>query len=79
MSPNRQGPWDAPIREYVTSLLIVVSIFNIKNDCLEHEYHLDYGIGEDRKFLGRISFWAISNGRSVETMSKADWLKEKAK
>lgn len=76
---NRAGPWDHPIREYVESLAIVVTIFNIQNDCMEKEYHLDYGKPDDRKFLGRLTFWCVGNNRSIETMSKSDWEKEKAK
>lgn len=76
---NRQGPWDNPIRNYVESLLIVVSIFNLQNDCIESEYHLDYGIPDDRKFLGRLTFWCVSNNRSIESMSKSDWEKEQKK
>lgn len=75
--PNRQGPWDVPLRAYVQSLAIVVTIWNLQGDCIEQEFHLDYGNNDDRKFLGRVSFWAISNGRSVETLSKADWEKTK--
>lgn len=68
-----QGPWDTPVREYVKSLLMVVIIHNLTNDRVESEFAIDYGNIDDRKFLGRISFWAISNGRSVECISKKDY------
>lgn len=37
---------------------------------------LDYANYADRKRLGRLTFWAVQNGHSVETMAKADALPE---
>lgn len=76
---THSGPWDIPLRQYITTLPIVVMIFNIQNDCIEKEIVIDYGNADDRKFLGKISFWAYSNGRSVECISKTDYDKENKK
>lgn len=74
-----QGPWDIPLRSYIKTLELVILIYNLQNDCLESEFPIDYGNKDDRSFLGRISVWAVQNGRSVETLSAVDWEREKLK
>lgn len=77
----RRGPWDAPLPKYIDKREIVVLVHDLKRDeteaSIEQEFKLDYGSFEDRKFLGKLSFWAISNGRSVETMALEEWEKMK--
>lgn len=63
---KKNGPEFAPIRDYIKSLKIRVTIFD-KNDKVVREEIMDYGLSEDRNWLGKISFWAWSNNCYVET------------
>lgn len=70
---SRRGPWDVPLRSYIKELKIVVLIHNLETEEIEKEFYLDYGSMDDRKFMGRLSFWCVTNGRSLETLSTDDW------
>lgn len=59
------GPEDVPQLGYVKNFPMIVSIFN--QDKLVREQKIDYGNIEHRKWLGRCTYWACSNGMSVET------------
>lgn len=59
-------PWDLPLKEYIKTFPLIVSIYN--EDTLLHEEKIDYGIPDDRKLLGRLTFWACNEGYTVETM-----------
>jgi hypothetical protein len=74
---SRRGPWDEKPKEYVTKLEMVAVVHNIENELIEHEFALDYGNADDRKFLGRLTFWCITNKRSVECVSVSEWAKIK--
>lgn len=76
---SRRGPWDVPAKEYYdkSPFSITVIIHNLENDTIDKEFELNYGNYEDRKFLGKITNWAIKNGRSVETIAKSDWISGK--
>lgn len=63
-----QGPESAPLREYVKNYAIVVNIYS-GDDLIRHE-NVDYGDFEQKKWLGRLSFWAWTCGYTVETLSK---------
>lgn len=66
MSNEKTGPEFAPIRNYNTKLLIVVTIYDNKDKAIRTE-KMDYGNPEDRKWLGKLSYWAWTNGHTVET------------
>lgn len=74
---SRRGPWSAPIPNYVSSKKIAVLIHDIESDTIENEFELDYGSYEDRKFLGRLTYYAVTTGRSVETLDLDEWKKMK--
>lgn len=70
-SNNFAGPWDVPLRQFNNHFLIKVTVYKVhenKEDETVSEHVIDYGNYEDRKFLGRISFWAYSQDYVVETM-----------
>lgn len=71
------GPWDIPLKDFVSSFKLVISVYDLKNDKLISNQEIDYSNYEHRKFLGRITFWATSNGYSVETMAATDFEKFK--
>ena len=71
-SVDLTGPWDVPLRKFNNSFLLKVSIIkpsltDTEEDKVIDEKVIDYGEYEDRKFLGRISFWAWTNNYIVET------------
>ena len=52
---------------------ILVLIYDLRNnDEVVRELRLDYGKAEDRKTLGRFTFWAIRNHHAIETIAIAD-------
>lgn len=59
-------PEFAPIRDYVKSLTIVVTIYDKADKPIRVE-RMDYGKADDRKWLGKLSYWAWTNGHTVET------------
>lgn len=70
---DRSGPWAAPLRNFdKEERPIKVFIYNLENDSIENEFILNYGSFEDRKFLGKLTFYCITNGRSVETLLLKD-------
>lgn len=74
---DKSGPWDVPLRTYVKEFKLILIVYNMSTETIEKEMEIDYGSAEDRRFLGKLTFWAATNGRSVETMSKDDWRKSK--
>jgi hypothetical protein len=60
------GPEDIPQLGYVKTFKMMVTIFD-KDDRIIREQEIDYGNHENRKWLGRVTFWACSNGMTVET------------
>lgn len=66
MNEPRNGPEFAPIRDYIKSFKIKVTVFD-KNDEVVRTEIMDYGKPEDRVWLGRLSFWSWQNSHYVET------------
>lgn len=73
MTKYYKGAENAPLKEVNTYCPIKVFLYDLRNDddCVA-EFELDYANVADRRRLGRISFWAVMNNHSVETMSKKD-------
>lgn len=73
MSQYRKGAENVPLRSINKSMPVLVIVYDLKNnDNVVEEKRINYGDAEDRKWLGRISFWAFTNHCSVETISVAD-------
>ena len=66
---KRNGPEFAPLRNYVKNYNILVEIYD-KDDNIIRTEQMDYGNYEDRIWLGRLSYWAWTNGHSVETRAE---------
>jgi hypothetical protein len=74
------GAENKRIENYVTYCPIYVTIIDLKNnDDVVYETYLDYSNDADRKRLGRLTFWAVMNGHSVETMAREDAVPEYVK
>lgn len=70
MGDYKQGAENVPIRDFNTSTPIKVFVIDLQNeDNIVKEVTLDYGKSEDRKYLGKLTFWALQNHHSIETMS----------
>ncbi len=73
MIEYRKGAENIPLREINKNLPIMVIVYDLRNDDkIVEEKRLNYGDAEDRKWLGRISFWALTNHCSVETIAIVD-------
>lgn len=73
ISKDLSGDWDIPLQNFNNHFLIKATIYKpAKNDKEEDieiaSRTIDYGNYEHRKFLGRFSFYAWTNGYVVETV-----------
>lgn len=62
----KSGPENAPLPTYIKDFPLVVEIYNT-NGVLIRKEAINYGNVDQRKWLGRLSFWAWGLGYSVET------------
>lgn len=72
----KKGIENVPLREVNKECPIIAIVVDLETGDTVQTLELDYAKIDDRKHLGRISFWAIQNGHSVETMSRRDAEKE---
>lgn len=68
----RKGIENVPLREVNKECPIIVIVTDLETDEIVQTFELDYAKVEDRKYLGRLTFWCVSNKHSIETMSKVD-------
>lgn len=68
-SKDLRGPWDAPLKEYVNQFYLRVTVYDgsSETDDIVVEKIIDYGKFEDRKWLGRITFWAAREGYIIQS------------
>jgi len=67
------GAENRRLDEINTHCPIYVFIIDLAHDDeIVYQTELDYANYADRKRLGRLTFWAVMNGHSVETMNKND-------
>ncbi len=75
MTEYRKGVENIPLRQVNNSCPIYIIVRNLQapeDDDVVQEFKLDLSNPDDRKHLGRITFWAVSNHHSVETLALAD-------
>ena len=73
MSEYRKGIENIPLLNPNTDCPIVVFLIDLKNnDEIKKKKELNLANHEHRKYLGKLTFWAVTNGHSVETMSASD-------
>lgn len=72
MSEYKDGAENVPLRQINRNMPILVLVYNTKTDDLVKEFKMNYADIDDRKHLGRITFWAVTNHCSVETMAISD-------
>lgn len=72
-----KGAENLRLSEINTHCPVIVMIIDLQNeDEVVYQTELDYANYADRKRLGRLTFWAVMNGHSVETMARCDALAE---
>jgi len=76
MIEYRKGAENIPLKQINKDLQILVMVYDLATDKLIEEKRMNYGDVEDRKHLGRITFWALTNHCSVETIAMVDADKE---
>jgi len=76
MIEYRKGAENIPLKQINKDLQILVMVYDLATDKLIEEKRMNYGDAEDRKHLGRITFWALTNHCSVETIAIVDADKE---
>ena len=72
MPPYRKGAENVPLKDINKDMPILVLVYDLGTDKLVEEKRINYGNAEERRWLGRISFWAFTNHCSVETYSISD-------
>lgn len=65
-TPNLNGPESIPLRDYVKSFPMIVTVYDDDDNVIREEV-IDYGNAEHRKWLGRCTFWACTNSYVVQT------------
>lgn len=68
-APVRNGPEFAPLRHFNKECKILVLVKSKNGDIIRQE-NMDYGKPDDRIWLGKLSYWAWTNGHVVETKSE---------
>lgn len=80
MVEYRKGVENIPLREINKTTKALVIVYDLaNNDSVVVEKEIDYGDVEDRKWLGRITFYALTNHCSVETIAMIDAKAEQSK
>jgi hypothetical protein len=73
MVEYRKGAENVPLREINKNMPALVIVYDLRHDDKPlEEKRINYGDVEDRKWLGRITFWALTNHCSVETIAIVD-------
>ena len=73
MVEYRKGVENVPLRQVNNSCPALVIVYDLRNgDNPVVQNRVDFSNPEDRKWIGRITFWAMSNHCSVETMAIVD-------
>lgn len=70
----KKGIERVPIFEVITSFPIIVFIVNIETNDVVDQIELDYSrtAVDDKRRLGQLTYWALTNGYYLEIMSKKD-------
>lgn len=77
MIAYKSGQENVPLKYINKEMPVLVIVYDLAKDkagedAVIEEKRINYGDAEDRKWLGRISFWAFQNHCSVETMAIVD-------
>jgi hypothetical protein len=80
MPEYKRGIENIPLQKINTSMPIMVIVYDLLNDDnVVIEKQVDFANYENRKWLGRLSFWCYTNHHSMETIALADALADTIK
>ncbi len=75
MSDIPRGPEDLPSKVgFIPDIELVILIKDIKSNRLIREERINYSDKDARRWLGRLTYHAIINGYSVETLNSKDYI-----
>jgi hypothetical protein len=69
-TPGAENKRLEQVNNYCPVYVMIIDLMH--QDEIVYQTELDYANYADRKRLGRLTFWAVQNGHSVETMNKLD-------
>lgn len=69
-----RGPEDLPLRSYIKEHNLVIVLKDIKSGRRIREERINYSDPEARKWLGKCTYYATTNGYSVETFAEKDYV-----
>jgi hypothetical protein len=73
MSKYKPNSENIPLRQINTSMPALIVVYDLLNaDNVVLEKRIDFANYEDRKWMGRITFWALTNHHSIETIAIVD-------
>jgi hypothetical protein len=73
MSQYKPNSENIPLRQINTSMPALIVVYDLlNNDNVALEKRIDFANYEDRKWMGRITFWALTNHHSIETIAIVD-------
>lgn len=73
MIKYKPGAENIPLRQVNTSMPALIIVYDLHNDdAVVLEHRIDFASYEDRKWMGRITFWALTNHHSIETIAIID-------
>lgn len=71
-----RGPEDMPLSKVYTELWIWVVLTDIKSNRKIRGEKINYGSFDARKWLGKVTFYAVTNGYAVTTCAESDYVVE---
>lgn len=73
MSKYKPNAENLPLRKINTSMPAVVIVYDLENnDEVVKEVRIDFASFEDRKYMGRLTYWALTNHCTIETIALVD-------
>ena len=69
-----RGPEDMPLKSYIKNHPLVIILKDVKSGRRIREERINYSNSEERKWLGKITYYATTKGYSVETFAEADYV-----
>lgn len=71
-----RGPEDLPLKGYVKNHTLVIILKDVKSGRRVREEKINYSDPDARRWLGKVTYYATTNGYSVETFADKDYVVE---
>ncbi len=74
-TPNiPRGPEDLPPKNYIQDIELVILMRDIKSNRVIREERINYSDKDARRWLGKVTYYAVSNGYAIETLNAKDYV-----